>query len=374
MRIAENALIGVTLGCSGYNPGQNGPTKKIVVNTWPYAEANEAAWNVLKNGGSALDAITAGTSRCEELQCDYEGQAVGWGNNPDSDGEVTLDAMIMDGQTGNVGAVGGLRRVKHAAKVARHVLDNTRHSLLVGDMATEFALEMGYEEESLSSPSTEKEQSDWLANSCQPNYWMNVVPDSTLQCGPYQSIESPLSGDFGTSSNDVFGDDYFQIGEQNHDTIGMVAIDQFGHSASGTSTNGLLHKIHGRVGDSPIAGAGSYVNKYGACAATGNGDIMMRFSPCYQAVENMRLGMNPRQAALNALQRIVSKYDYFVGALITISPDGDFSAACHNIDDFPYVVTTDTQPTQTMRMKCSTTKEEFMTMLNDAGRRWPWFN
>lgn len=84
----------------------------------------------------------------------------------------------------------------------------------------------------------------------------------------------------------------------------------------------------------------------------------------------MRLGMNPRQAALNALQRIVSKYDYFVGALITISADGDFSAACHNIpDDFPYVVTTDNLPTQTMMMNCSSTTEEFMTMLNDAGRR-----
>ena len=104
------------------------------MNTWPYADANVAAWDVLKNGGSALDAITAGTSRCEELQCDYWGQAVGWGNDPDETGEVTLDAMIMgmtqitltfilnwlinlDGQTGNVGAVGGLRRIKHAAKV-----------------------------------------------------------------------------------------------------------------------------------------------------------------------------------------------------------------------------------------------------------------
>ena len=125
--------------------------KKAVITTWAFPEATDTAWDILAAGGSVLDAITHGTSKCEKLQCDG---TVGWGHKPDESGEVTLDAMIMDGQTGNVGAVGGLRRVKNAAGVARHVLDHTMHSLLVGDSATEFAIQLGFIEEPLEDNKT----------------------------------------------------------------------------------------------------------------------------------------------------------------------------------------------------------------------------
>ena len=183
-----------------------------------------------------MDAITAGTSKCEELQCDG---SVGWGGHPDASGEVTLDAMIMDGQTANVGAVGALRHVRDAAKVARHVLDNTQHTLLVGGMASDFANEMGFKNETLESQRTRQEHYNWLFANCQPNYYVNVSPDSSRSCGPYKPNKQ--------SDNDVSFRRDLLVSENNHDTIGMVAFDSNGKTAAGTTTNGLNNKIPGKV-------------------------------------------------------------------------------------------------------------------------------
>jgi len=285
----------------------------VVINTWPFTEATEKAWEVVTGSShnTAVDAVEQGCTVCEILQCDG---SVGYGGSPDESGETTLDAMIMNGNTFKVGAVGDLRRVKSAISVARYVLEHTRHTLLVGDSATQFAVEMGFQTSNLTTPTSEQIWEKWKANNCQPNFWVNVVPSANSSCGPYQPAEN-------ASHN---------IGPKNHDTIGMVVIDQNQNIAAGTSTNGLTHKIPGRVGDSPIAGAGCFADtEYGGCAATGDGDVMMRFLPCYQAVENLRNGMSPKQAAESAITRIITKHPDFQGALVVINKDGVWGAACH---------------------------------------------
>jgi N4-(beta-N-acetylglucosaminyl)-L-asparaginase len=247
---------------------------------------------------------------------------VGYGGSPDENGETTLDAMIMDGVTHDVGAVGALRMVKNAISVARAVLEHSTHTMLVGDQATAFAVEMGFNTSNLTTPDSEKQWEQWRSKNCQPNYWIDVQPDPTKNCGPY----SPLPPEKSTSWNNMG-----EIDHNNHDTIGMVAIDINNNIAGGTSTNGLGHKIPGRVGDSPITGSGTYVdNDVGGCAATGDGDVMMRFLPCYHAVEKMRQGMLPKQAAEDAIRRIIAKYPAFTGAIVVLTKAGDHAGACHN--------------------------------------------
>nr|CAD7407238.1 unnamed protein product [Timema poppensis] len=193
----------------------------------------------------------------------------------------------------NMGAVGALRRVKNAISVARHVLDYTQHSLLVGDQATEFAVAMGFKEEPLETNASTKIWQQWKQNNCQPNFWMNVSPDPASTCGPYKPATKSLTSKQYQQRGVKFG------GEGNHDTIGMVAIDNRGKIAAGTSTNGASHKIPGRVGDSPIPGAGAYADgEVGAAAATGDGDVMMRFLPrilyFFQAAQRIYTMRTPR--------------------------------------------------------------------------------
>ena len=185
---------------------------------------------VLSEGGSALDAVEAGCRKCEDLQCDG---TVGWGGSPDEDGESTLDAMIMDGNTLNVGAVGCLRNIKPAVSVARAVLDHTRHSLLVGEKATQFAVKMGFTQENISSDDSLNMWRQWKDNNCQPNFWNNMT-NSDSQCGPYSVPYQESEHD-----NSV------QWGPGHHDTIGIIAMDAGGNIAAATSTNGARFKIPG---------------------------------------------------------------------------------------------------------------------------------
>lgn len=238
----------------------------------------------------------------------------------------------MDGRTMNIGAVGSLRNIKDAIAVAKHVLINTKHSFLVGEQATEFAVMMGFEKTSLSTEKSLKIHNDWKSHNCQPNFWQNVIPSSDKSCGPYL----PISKDFLTSSHENY-ESYFSY--NNHDTIGMVAIDTSGNIAAGTSTNGANHKIPGRVGDSPIPGAGGYAdNEVGAAAATGDGDILMRFLPSMMAVEFMRNGMSPDEAGQKAIERVARRYPKFMGGIVVIDKNGNYGAACHGIDYFPFSV------------------------------------
>jgi len=276
----------------------------VVVSTWNFGpKANAVAWEVLKTGGSALDAVEKGVNQAE---LDPENESVGYGGSPNELGETTLDAMIMWGPTHELGAVGCLKRVKKAVSVARKVMEETRHSLLVGEDATRFALKMGFEEESLFNERSIKMWEGWKAKG---------------GASPHRGPEPR------------------EVSARDHDTIGMIALDRNGDICAGCSTNGLDFKTPGRVGDSPIVGAGAYCdNDVGAAAATGNGDVMIRFLPSYQAVENMRAGMSPTEACEEALARILRKGYRVSGALIAVSKDGTSGAACMGYDSFPYAV------------------------------------
>ncbi|XP_070495386.1 N(4)-(Beta-N-acetylglucosaminyl)-L-asparaginase-like [Chironomus tepperi] len=306
------------------------PKFPIVVNTWGFTNATIQAWDVInRQKKSAIDAIVAGCSVCEREQCDG---TVGYGGSPNENGETCLDAFLMDGKTMNVGAVGSIRNIKDAIAVAKHVLLYTKHSMLVGEQATDFAVQMGFRKETLSTEKSRKIHKDWKAQNCQPNFWQNVLPSPDKHCGPYV----PISEDFLTASRDNHES---LFSSNNHDTIGMVAIDTAGNIAAGTSTNGANHKIPGRVGDSPIPGSGGYAdNTVGAAAATGDGDILMRFLPSMLAVEFMRNGMSPDEAGRKAMERISRHYPKFVGGIVVIDKNGNYGAACHGIDYFPFSI------------------------------------
>ncbi|KAL3878195.1 hypothetical protein ACJMK2_030563 [Sinanodonta woodiana] len=147
----------------------------LVINTWPFTNATAAAWNTIFNlKKSAVDAVEIGCMKCETDRCDG---SVGWGGSPDEQGETTLDAMIMDGRTHDVGAVGVLRRIKPAISVARAVMEFTTHTLLAGDQATAFAKEVGFNETDLTSNISAQMFKDWRNNNCQPNYWQSLLHD-----------------------------------------------------------------------------------------------------------------------------------------------------------------------------------------------------
>ncbi|XP_061747525.1 N(4)-(beta-N-acetylglucosaminyl)-L-asparaginase [Nerophis ophidion] len=294
----------------------------LVINTWGFNNATIAAWAVLQSGGSALDAVEKGCARCQEEHCDG---SVGYGGSPDERGETTLDAMIMNGNTMEVGAVADLRRIKNAIGVARAVMELTKHTMLVGESATVFAEDMGFMAEDLTTMKSVDMFTRWLQGACQPNYRQNVVPDPSKSCGPYKP--AAILGHRKKEQHTNIG---------SHDTIGVIAFDKHGHVAAGTSTNGLTHKVAGRVGDSPIVGAGAYADsEAGAAAATGDGDVMMRFLPSYLAVELMRAGTDPSAACKMAISRIKRHYPEFFGAIICANTTGHYGAACNKVPGLP---------------------------------------
>lgn len=289
--------------------------------TWSWLEATNQAWDVLSLGESAMNAVEKGCNVCENFPATC-GWSVGFGGSPNENGETTLDAMIMNGDTHGVGAVGCLKRVKNAISVARTVLEQTTHTMLVGDDATVFAVKwFGFKEESLQTERSKELWEEWNAGGHVPNYWR--FPHNYSNDFPYPPPQS----------TDRFIDLTSRISVETRDTIGMLAIDDKGRIAAGTSTNGKSFKIPGRVGDSPITGAGAYADSaIGAAAATGDGDVMMRFLPSYRAVMNLENGMTAKQAAEDAIRRIAIKEPNFSGAVIVISKDGDYGAAAFNTE------------------------------------------
>ncbi|KAK3689401.1 asparaginase-domain-containing protein [Podospora appendiculata] len=305
------------------------PGLPFVINTWggAFTAATDAAYQALdaNRSTSAIDAVEIGCATCELNQCDG---TVGFGGSPDELCDTSLDAMIMDGTSMKSGAVANLRRIKDAIAVARHVLEHTTHSLLVGDQATQFAVENGFHEEELATPESRAKCDAWTAARCQANYRINVTPDPTTSCGPYTPIPIASGGDAIPSARYSAMLAAAGTSAASHDTISMVVIHASGVMAAGTSTNGASHKIPGRVGDGPIVGSGSYVDgDVGGCGATGDGDIMMRFLPCYQAVENLRRGMTPTDAAEDVVRRMVRKYPRISSGIVVVNNRGEHGAA-----------------------------------------------
>ena len=350
LRLAPLTLI-LILSSLGRALTSPSPGLPMVINTWggPFTAATDAAYQALTSSPdsstSALDAVEIGCSTCERNQCDG---SVGYGGSPDEACETTLDAMIMDGTTLKSGAVAALRRVREAVSVARAVLEHTTHTLLAGDQATLFAVQNGFLEQNLTTEASARQCAEWRAADCQANYRINVTPDPTTACGPYTPLAvverrdaAPADGDAAAAAaaaavhrRDAYPD-ALQRGftpasasQASHDTISMIAIHASGTMAAGTSTNGASHKIPGRVGDGPITGSGSYVDgDVGGCGATGDGDIMMRFLPCYQAVENLRQGMTPTEAAEDVVKRMLRKYPEVASGIVVVNNDGEHGGA-----------------------------------------------
>jgi N4-(beta-N-acetylglucosaminyl)-L-asparaginase len=205
----------------------------IVVNTWAFTNATERAWATLAETDDALQAVQDGCGECEEQRCDG---TVGWGGSPDETGETALDALIMDGPTHSAGSVASMKRVKSAIAVARAVMNYTKHTLLVGEAATRFAVEMGFQEEDIHSVESMESWIQWHTNRCQPNFRINVSPDPDRSCGPYEPL--PNVKHTGARYNE-------HVSQKSHDTIGMIAVNSRGDIATGTSTNGAGHKVPG---------------------------------------------------------------------------------------------------------------------------------
>lgn len=239
----------------------------MVVATWPNLKATAAAMNKIREGGTALDAVEAG-ARVPEA--DPEDTSVGYGGLPDRDGMVTLDACIMD-EKGNAGSVTFLQHIMHPVSVARKLMEKTPHVILSGDGALQFALDQGFTKENLLTEKAKFAWQEWIKRN---NY-------------------SPV------------------ISEKNHDTIGILAIDASGNISGACSTSGWAFKMHGRVGDSPVLGAGLFVdNEVGGACATGLGELVLKTLGSFLIVELMRQGRTPQEATEEAVNRIVKRYNY----------------------------------------------------------------
>ncbi|MBN8885798.1 MAG: N(4)-(beta-N-acetylglucosaminyl)-L-asparaginase [Rudaea sp.] len=278
--LASGAMSGNASAASAAGLGKKRPR---IVSTWDFGvAANQAAWQILAKGGSVLDAVEAG-ARVPEA--DPKNHSVGRAGYPDRDGRLTLDASIMDGN-GDCGAVAALEHIAHPISVARRVMEKTPHVLLVGDGALQFAVEQGFPKEELLAPESEQAWHEWLKKS-------EYKPSANSENKTYGTQAQPAGKPGGAN---------------NHDTLGLLAVDAQGRLAGACTTSGMAWKLHGRVGDSPIIGAGLYVdNEVGAATSTGVGEEVIRTAGSFLVVELMRQGHSPQEACRYAVQRIVRK-------------------------------------------------------------------
>ena len=257
---------GADLFANSFEGTTTGP---IVLSTWVHGlEANRAAWEVLSKGGSAVDAVEKGVRVTE---ADLTNRSVGIGGRPDRDGHVTLDACIMD-EKSRCGAVAFMEGIAHPISVARAVMESTQHVMLVGEGAEKFAVENGFEQAKMPIPEVKKDWQEWKKEN-------------------KDLFKKPI------------------INHENHDTIGMIAMDSKGNLSGACTTSGWAYKMHGRVGDSPIIGAGLFVdNEVGAATSTGLGEAIIRVSGSSMVVELMRHGYTPLDACKEVVNRIIKKH------------------------------------------------------------------
>lgn len=288
--------VGIAVGSTLVNCAENTSEKNkettatvkaslpLVIATWDVKNATAKAWETLQEGKSALDAVEQG---CRIEEANEKGQSVGKGGLPDRDGNVTLDACIMN-KEGNCGSVVYLQNITHAVTVARKVMEDTPHVMLAGKGAEQFAVSIGLKHENLLTEASKKAWESWKEKS------------------EYKPI----------------------INIENHDTIGMLAIDKNGDISGACTTSGLAYKMAGRVGDSPIIGSGLFVdNEIGAAVATGLGEEVVKTVGSFLIVELMRQGKSPQDACEEAISRIVNKpnsdYKNFQVGYIAINKRGE---------------------------------------------------
>ena len=284
----------------------NKTEKPIVISTWDSGMGvNAEAWKILSANGKSVDAVEAGAVYIEDIiSC-----CVGLGGYPDRDGIVTLDACIMD-EKANCGAVAGLEQIKHPISVARKVMENTPHVMLVGNGAQQFAIENGFKKESAElSPDALDAYKKWLEKS---KYQPEINIENKKEHGPFAPA-------------------FFEDGTPNHDTMGLIAMDANGDLSGAVTTSGMAYKIHGRVGDSPIIGAGLFVdNEIGAATSSGVGEEVIRICGTHTVVEYMRQGYSPEMACKKTCERIVNRDPKKAATLqvgfIAINKKGEYGA------------------------------------------------
>jgi len=264
------------------------PVLPIVVATWRFHNATKAAWEVLEKGGESIDAIEAG---CRIEEADLKNTTVGNGATPDRDGNVTLDASIMS-KEGDYGAVVCMENIVHPISVARKVMEETPHVLLAGKGAEQFAVSQGFKRKNLLTKERKKAWEEWKVKS------------------EYKPI----------------------INIENHDTIGMLAIDKNGDISGGVTTSGLAYKMAGRVGDSAIIGSGLFIdNTVGGATATGMGEEVLKTVGSFLIVELMRQGSTPQEACEEAVKRIVTSnpnYKNFQVGYVALNKQGEYGSYC----------------------------------------------
>ena len=266
---------------------KNNKNNPVILSTWNFGlPANEVAMDALNNGGDAMDAAEAGARHAES---DPENNSVGYGGLPDELGKVTLDSCVMNSK-GNAGSVAFLQNIKHPVSVARKVMEDTKHVMLVGEGARKFAKSKGFKEMNLLTEKSKKEWENWLKDR------REMTPHET------------------------------------HDTISVLVQDSNGDLAGACTTSGWAYKMHGRVGDSPIIGSALFVdNEIGSAAATGLGEEVIKTVGSFLVVEMMRQGYSPEAACKEALNRVINAHngnpDFQIG-YIAMRKDGKVGAAC----------------------------------------------
>ncbi len=289
--VLGSVVSGSLVNACAQSPAAGALNKPVVISTWEHGlPANDAAWTILAQGGRALDAVEAGV---RVVESDPSSQSVGYGGRPDRNGHVTLDACIMD-EHGDCGAVAFLQHIKNPISVARLVMERTPHVMLVGQGALDFALAQRFEQENLLTPESEQE---WRA-------WLDTTPDEVRA----------------------------EINVENHDTIGLLALDEAGNLSGACTTSGAAWKLHGRVGDSPLIGAGLYVdNDVGGACATGWGEAVIRVVGSHLVVEFMRQGKTPEEACRLAVERVIAKnpdYREIQVGFLALNKQGGYGSYC----------------------------------------------
>jgi N4-(beta-N-acetylglucosaminyl)-L-asparaginase len=255
--------------------------------------------DVLKNGGDTLDAVLAVVTKVED---DPNDNSVGYGGLPNENGEVELDASVMHGPTRRAGAVGSIRKIKNPSLVARVVMERTNHVFLVGQGALQFAEDQGFEPMNLL---TDKSRTAWLAwKAATTENWRPGLDSPEWKDRVAQLLDTPERMAWRDWIHDV-------VVHPPYGTINCLAVNEKGDLSGTTTTSGLAWKIAGRVGDSPIIGAGLYVdNDVGGAGSTGKGEENIKISGGHTIVEMMRKGMSPTDACLEAVHRVVRNYSF----------------------------------------------------------------